>query len=68
MLATFLWYVVLRGHEVSKQVLFTYLIPIFASIFAYFMLGEILTIITIILGILIFIGITLAEIEVKEKV
>jgi drug/metabolite transporter (DMT)-like permease len=61
MLATFLWYVVLRAYEVSKQVLFTYLIPIFATVFAYFMLGEVLTLITIFFGILIFVGITLAE-------
>jgi drug/metabolite transporter (DMT)-like permease len=67
MLATFLWYVVLRAHEVSKQVLFTYLIPVFAGIFAYFMLEEILTIATILLGALIFIGVTLAELDLKKK-
>ncbi len=61
MLATFLWYVVLQGHEVSKQVLFTYLIPLFAAIFAYLMLGEILHPVTILLGILIILGISLAE-------
>jgi drug/metabolite transporter (DMT)-like permease len=50
MIATFLWYVVLQGHEVSKQILFTYLIPLFASIFAYILLDEILRPITIFLG------------------
>ncbi|WP_455391697.1 DMT family transporter [[Eubacterium] cellulosolvens] len=67
MLATFLWYVVLRAHEVSKQVLFTYLIPVFAAVLAYYMLGEILTIITIILGVLIFVGVALAEIDLKNN-
>jgi drug/metabolite transporter (DMT)-like permease len=61
MIATFLWYVVLESYEVSKQVLFTYLIPVFAAVFAYILLGEILHPITIILGFFIIIGITLAE-------
>jgi drug/metabolite transporter (DMT)-like permease len=65
--ATFLWYIVLETYEISKQVLFTYLIPVFAAIFAHFMLGEVLSFITIILGIIIIIGITLAEGVFKEK-
>lgn len=67
MIATFLWYVVLQGHEVSKQVLFTYLIPLFAAVFAYFMLGEVLSPVTILLGGLILIGITLAELNLSKK-
>jgi drug/metabolite transporter (DMT)-like permease len=61
MLATFTWYVALRAHEISRQVLFTYLIPIFAAVFAYYMLGEVLSVVTIFLGVLIFVGIVLAE-------
>ena len=67
MLATYLWYVVLKGHEISRQILFTYLIPVFAAVFAYFMLGETLTVFTIILGGLILLGITLAEIDTKAS-
>ena len=67
MVATFLWYVVLRAHEVSRQVLFTYLIPVFAAITAYLMLGELLTPSTIFMGVVIFIGITLAEIDLKNE-
>jgi drug/metabolite transporter (DMT)-like permease len=65
--ATFLWYIVLETYEISKQVLFTYLIPVFAAIFAHFMLGEVLSFITIILGIIIIIGITLAEGIFKKR-
>jgi drug/metabolite transporter (DMT)-like permease len=65
--ATFLWYIVLESYEVSKQVLFTYLIPVFAVIFANLLLGEMLSLITIILGIIIIIGITLAEGLLKKK-
>lgn len=61
MIATFLWYVVLKTYEVSKQVLYTYLIPVFAAIFAYLLLGEILHPFTILLGIFIILGISLAE-------
>ncbi len=67
MIATFLWYVVLQAHEVSKQVLFTYLIPIFAAVFAYFILGEVLTPITIFLGAMIILGIALAEVNLKNR-
>ncbi len=70
LIATFLWYVVLETYEVSKQVLFTYLIPVFAAIFAFLLIGEILNIITIFLGVLIIIGITIAEgglMKNKEK-
>ena len=67
MIATFFWYLVLRTYEVSKQVMFTYLIPIFATVFAYLLLGETLSLITILLGILIIIGITLAEGILKIK-
>ena len=67
MLATYLWYVVLKGHEISRQILFTYMIPFFAAVFAYFMLGETLTLFTILLAGLILIGITLAEIDTKKS-
>jgi drug/metabolite transporter (DMT)-like permease len=67
MIATFLWYVVLQAHEVSKQVLFTYLIPIFAAVFAFLMLGEVLTPVTMLLGAMIILGIALAEISFKNQ-
>jgi drug/metabolite transporter (DMT)-like permease len=61
MIATFIWYVVLETYEVSKQVLYTYLIPVFAAVFGYILLKETLHPLTILLGSLIIIGITLAE-------
>ena len=66
MVATFIWYIVLQGYEVSKQVLFTYLIPIFAAFFSYLMLDEILHPITILLGGFIIMGIFLAQIQLKK--
>jgi drug/metabolite transporter (DMT)-like permease len=67
MIATFFWYIVLRTYEVSKQVMFTYLIPLFAAVFAYFLLGETLSMITIFLGIIIVLGISLAEGIIGKK-
>ena len=61
LIATFLWYIVLESYEVSKQVLFTYMIPVFAAVFSFLLLGETLNTITILLGIIIILGITLAE-------
>jgi len=61
LIATFLWYVVLQKQEVSKQILFIYLLPFFAIIFSYILLDEIINFITIILGVLTIIGVAIAQ-------
>jgi len=65
--ATVLWYHVLTYTEVSRQILFLYLIPVFASIGAFVTWGEILTPISIALGLVIVIGVLIAQFEVKRK-
>lgn len=61
-----LWYYVLRSKELSKQILFIYLIPFFGIIFSYLFADEAITIQTFIFGAVILIGITIAQYE-KEK-
>ncbi len=60
-----LWYYVLRTKELSKQILFVYLIPFFGIIFSYLFADEIITIRTFIFGAVILIGITIAQYEKK---
>lgn len=62
-IATFLWYWVLQKHEISKQVLFIYLLPFFAIIFSYILLGEVITFIVIFLGTLTVVGVAIAQYE-----
>ncbi len=61
-----LWYYVLRTKELSKQILFVYLIPFFGIIFSYLFVDEVITIQTFIFGAVILIGITIAQYE-KER-
>ncbi len=62
-----LWYYVLRTKELSKQILFVYLIPFFGIIFSYLFADEIITIRTFIFGAVILIGITIAQYEKKSE-
>ncbi len=61
-----LWYYVLRTKELSKQILFVYLIPFFGIIFSYLFADESITIQTFIFGAVILIGITIAQYEKKS--
>ena len=61
------WYYVLRTKELSKQILFVYLIPFFGIIFSYLFADETITIQTFIFGAVILIGITIAQYEKKSE-
>jgi drug/metabolite transporter (DMT)-like permease len=63
LIATLLWYIVLKKQEVSRQILFIYLLPFFAIIFSYFLLGEVISYIAMFLGILTIIGVGVAQRE-----
>jgi drug/metabolite transporter (DMT)-like permease len=57
------WYWVLRTSEVSRIILFIYLIPVFATAIAYFWPGEIITLSTIVFAALIICGVAIAQYE-----
>ena len=59
--ALLVWYIVLIKSQLSKQVLFTYLIPLFGTLFSYIFIGELIGIPTIVFGGLILAGITIAQ-------
>lgn len=66
-IALFLWYVVLRKNQLSKQILFTYLIPLFGTGFSHIFLGESMGLKTALFGIIIIIGISIAQYEKKRE-
>lgn len=59
--ALLLWFTVLISSQLSKQVLFTYLIPLFGTFFAHIFLGEIIGVLTIVFGSIIVLGIAIAQ-------
>ncbi len=59
--ALLMWYVVLIKSQLSKQVIFSYLIPLFGTIFSHIFLGELIYLQTILFGIVIVVGITIAQ-------
>ena len=65
-IALLLWYYVLRTKELSKQILFVYLIPFFGIIFSYLFADETITIQTFLFGAVILIGISIAQYEKKR--
>jgi len=64
--ALLVWYWILRTSEVSRIILFIYLIPVFATAIAYFWPGEAITLSTIILAALIICGVATAQYERKN--
>lgn len=60
-IALLLWYMVLVSSQLSKQVLYTYLIPVFGTVFSHIFLGEMIGYLTVIFGTLIVVGITIAQ-------
>ena len=62
-IASLLWYMALKRMELSKLILFVYLIPVLAPIISYFMLGELISLQTILLGALIIGGVIIAQYE-----
>lgn len=66
-IAMIFWYNVLSTRQLSKQVLFVYMIPLFGTLFSNLFVGEIITLKTVIFGIIIISGITLAQYSRKKK-
>ena len=60
-IAILFWYEAMIKEEVSRLVVFVYLIPVFAVIFSYILLGEIISILTMLFAALIIGGIVLAQ-------
>ncbi len=59
--ALLVWYTVLIKSQLSKQVLFTYLIPLFGTLFSHMFIGESIGVLTVVFGGLILFGITVAQ-------
>lgn len=60
-IAAILYYMILYEEELSHLIIFTYLIPVFAIIFSYFMLGEILSVRDIVFASIVLIGVAVAQ-------
>lgn len=60
-IASWLWYKVLIDTELSKLAVFVYLMPVFAVLFSYIMIGEIINIYTVAFAGLIIGGVALAQ-------
>jgi drug/metabolite transporter (DMT)-like permease len=61
--ALLVWYWILRTSEISRIILFIYLIPVFATAIAYFWPGEVITLSTIVFAALIICGVAIAQYE-----
>ncbi len=59
----FLWYVVLREHEVSRQSAYVFLIPLFGVLFSALLMGESLRVSMILYGALIMLGVYVAQMK-----
>jgi len=60
-IALLLWYQALANAEISRLIVFVYLMPVFAVIFSYILLGEIISIQTMVFAALIIGGVALAQ-------
>ena len=60
-IASWLWYKVLIDTELSKLAVFLYLMPVFAVLFSYIMIGEIINIYTVLFAALIISGVAIAQ-------
>ena len=60
-IALLFWYEAMINEDISRLVLFIYLMPIFAVIFSYILIGEIISIQTILFATLIIIGVAIAQ-------
>jgi len=60
-IATLLWYEALANAEISHLIVFVYLMPVFAVIFSYILLGEVISIQTMVFAALIIGGVALAQ-------
>lgn len=60
-IAILFWYEALANAEISRLIVFVYLMPVFAVIFSYILLGEIISIQTMVFAALIIGGVALAQ-------
>jgi len=60
-IAAWLWYKVLINTELSKLSVFVYLMPVFAVLFSYIIIGEVIDIYTVFFAALILGGVALAQ-------
>jgi drug/metabolite transporter (DMT)-like permease len=65
--ALLVWYKILRTTELSRIILFIYLIPVFATAIAYVWPGEIIQPTTILFAALIVCGVLIAQYEKRKK-
>ncbi len=65
--ALVLWYGVLTTQQLSKQILFIYMIPLLGVLFSNLFAGEIITRNIVIFGFLIITGITIAQFGKKKR-
>ena len=66
-LALLIWYKILQKNEVSRIILFIYLIPVFATAISYVWPGEFIKLSTIIFAFLIACGVGIAQYEKSNK-
>ena len=60
-IAILLWFEVMVHEEISRLIIFMYLMPVFAVVFSYIFLGETISLLTIIFATLVIGGIALAQ-------
>jgi len=60
-IAILFWYMAMMKEEISRLVSFIYLMPVFAVIFSYILIGEIISIQTILFATLIIVGVAIAQ-------
>jgi drug/metabolite transporter (DMT)-like permease len=66
-IAILIWYKAMVNEEISRLVVFVYLMPVFAVMFSYILLGEIISIQTILFATLIICGVALAQKDVNNN-
>ena len=64
-IALLFWYEAMINEEISRLVIYVYLMPVFAVIFSYILLGEIISIYTILFATLIISGVALAQKDIN---
>jgi len=60
-IALLFWYEAMINEEISRLVIYVYLMPVFAVIFSYILIGEIISIQTLLFAVLIIVGVALAQ-------
>jgi drug/metabolite transporter (DMT)-like permease len=60
-IALLFWYEAMINEEISRLVIYVYLMPVFAVIFSYILIGEIISIQTLLFAVLIIVGVALTQ-------